>query len=183
MLWDTKTHWRRCETWKAKSAAAVPRIIGRWLAARPRRWMHPVWTNIYCKMLHVQYMLYVWYMHFGQIQFGDHRHKKAHLDYSWVVALPENLVWLTLCLLLATRLRNTTLLTKGGIPPDGFSSWKLCDQGLFFNFSFVQQKKQAQILIWFFCWSETIVVNLPPIHKMLWKGLTTLCIKPSSWRI
>ena len=44
--------------------------------------------------------------------------ERAHLDYSRVVAVPENPVWLALCLLLAARLRNTTLLTKGGLPPE-----------------------------------------------------------------
>ena len=80
-----------------------------------------------CYMLNGHYISYVWYMHFGQIQFGDHRHENVYLDYSRVVAVPENLVWLTLCLLLAARLRNTTLLTKGGLPPEMDSQVMNCE--------------------------------------------------------
>ena len=84
-------------------------------------------------------------MHFGQIQFDDHQHEKAYLDYSRVVAVPENLVWLALCLRLAARLGNTTLLTKGSLPPEidsqvgnrvtkGFSTFHI------FSISFQQKK-------------------------------------------
>ena len=45
--------------------------------------------------------------------------RRTYLDYRWILAVPENLVWLTLgpLLFLAARLRNTTLLAIGGLPP------------------------------------------------------------------
>ena len=45
--------------------------------------------------------------------------RRTYLDYRWILTIPENLVWLTLgpLFFLAARLRNTTLLAIGGLPP------------------------------------------------------------------